>query len=174
MQIIAENDRGWVALDGNELIVGSKVDDPAKLRGTSPITEHGGGGFAISFNMHRDFGRAVDGHGQIEMGMIRCEQDEGVRGQIGNPKGEMNFMLNDGGGGEDGNMRKPLAFVWNAITRSLLSLFGGATSDTMWAPNGLSFTQQQDDGNFVTYRTIVPFSKAPEHVTYIWQSGTAQ
>lgn len=173
MQMIAENESGWVALDGNELIVGSKIDDPAKLRGTSPITEHGGGGFAISANMHRQQGVAVDGHAQTEIGMVRWEQAEDVRGTFA-PKGECNFMLNDGGGGEDSNMRKPLAFVWNAITRSLLSMFGGGASDTIWAPNGLSFTQQQNDGNFVTYRTTVPFSKAPEHVTYIWQSGTAQ
>jgi len=39
MQMIAENDRGYVGLDGNELIVGSKVFDPPKVRITSPTNE---------------------------------------------------------------------------------------------------------------------------------------
>lgn len=44
MQIIAENERGYVALDGNELIVGSKIVDPPKVRVTSPCDQTGGGG----------------------------------------------------------------------------------------------------------------------------------
>lgn len=44
-------------------------------------------------------------------------------------------------------------------------------TDTIWAPDGRSFTQQQSDGNFVTYFTTVPFSKAGEHVTVVWASG---
>ena len=47
-------------------------------------------------------------------------------------------------------------------------------TDTMWAPNGLSFTQQQDDGNFVTYTTTVPFSKAGEHVKAVWSAWTGK
>lgn len=49
----------------------------------------------------------------------------------------------------------------------------GLMPDTMWAPNGKAFTQQQDDGNFVTYVTDVPFSKDPAHARAIWSSGTA-
>jgi hypothetical protein len=37
---------------------------------------------------------------------------------------------------------------------------GGVVTDTMWAPSGLYFTQQQADGNFVTYRALAPFDKA--------------
>ena len=170
MQIIAENETGFIGFDGNELIIGSKVDDPAKVRLTAPMTEHGGGGGVISFNFHRDFNRAVDGHEQCEMGMIRVEQADDVRGQVGNPKAELNFMLNDGGT-QDSNMRKPLAFVWNAITRSLLSLFGGSASDTIWAPGGLYFTQQQDDGVLVKYRVDRPFDKAA-NPRALWWDGT--
>jgi hypothetical protein len=44
--------------------------------------------------------------------------------------------------------------------------------DTLWAPDGSAFTQQQGppDFNFVTYTTSVPFSKAPEHVVAIFDA----
>lgn len=174
MQIIAESDIGYIGFEGNELTIGSKIDDPAKVRLTAPMTEHGGAGGVVSFNKSRQPGIVCDGHQQEEMAMLRVEQAEDVRGQVGNLKAEFNFLVNTGESGNDSAMVKPLAFVWNMVTRSLLSVFGGESrTDTMWAPNGLSFTQQQNDGNFVTYRTSVPFSKAGEHVTYIWQSGTA-
>lgn len=171
MQIIAESDIGYLLFDGNELTIGSKIDDPPKLRGTSKIYPHGGGGFAISANASLHDG-VCDGHAQGEMAMLRWEQAEDVRGQVGNLKGEANFMLNDGGGGEDANMQKPLAFVWNAITRTLLGLFGGGgRPDTMWAPQGLTFTQQQDDGNFVTYKVERPFDKGANPVA-VWSAWT--
>jgi hypothetical protein len=101
MKILEENDRGWVALDGNELVVGSKVDDPPKLRLTQPLTKNGGGGGAISYCFHKIFGRAVSGTETVEMGMLRMEQASDVRGQDNNPKAEMNFLLNDGSGNAD-------------------------------------------------------------------------
>jgi hypothetical protein len=45
-------------------------------------------------------------------------------------------------------MRKPLAFIYNAVTQALIQILGART-DTIWAPDGLTFTQQQSDGNFV-------------------------
>lgn len=173
MQIIAESDIGWVGFEGNELTVGSKIDDPAKVRLTAPITEHGGGGGVISFN-YSPAGRAVDGHQQTEVGMIRVEQAEDVRG-TSSTKAELNFMLADGGK-EDSNMRKPLAFIWCAITKSLLSMFGGsAPTDTMWAPSGLFFTQQQADGNFVTYEVERPYDKtaSPKALWSAWTGPIA-
>jgi len=40
----------------------------------------------------------------------------------------------------------------------------------MWAPSGLFFTQQQADGNFVTYRITTPFDKSanPKAVWSAW------
>jgi hypothetical protein len=49
MDIIKETDIGFLGFEGNELTVGSKIDDPPKVRVTSPITTHGGGGGVISF-----------------------------------------------------------------------------------------------------------------------------
>lgn len=166
--IIAENDYGYLLFESNELTIGSKVDDPPKVRLTSPCTEHGGGGGVISFNYSRQAGVVCDGHNQTEVGMIRVEQAEDVRGQVGNTKAEFNFMLGDGSG--VGDVVKPLAFVWNAITRSLLNLLGGNT-DTMWAPSGVFFTQQQSDGNFVTYRVDKPFDKGA-NPRALWSAWT--
>lgn len=45
-----------------------------------------------------------------------------------------------------------------------------APIDTMWAPDGTAFTQQQGDTNFVTYRTAVPWSKDPAHVEAMFDS----
>jgi len=117
MQILAENDRGYVALDGNELIVGSKVFDPPKVRLTSPVNADGGGCGALSFNYSRHAGVVCDGHDQDEVAMIRFEQAEDVRGQVGNTKVECNLMMGDGSG--VGDVVKPFACVWNAVTRLL-------------------------------------------------------
>jgi len=49
-----------------------------------------------------------------------------------------------------------------------------AASDTLWAPDGLSFVQMQNDKNYVVYSTTVPFSKDSSHVMALWASGTNQ
>jgi hypothetical protein len=48
-----------------------------------------------------------------------------------------------------------------------------AVNDTIWAPDGLSFTQQQADRNFVTYKVDRPFDKGANPVA-LWASGTNQ
>lgn len=168
MQIIAESDIGYLLFDGNELTIGSKIDDPAKIRGTSKIYDHGGGGFAISANASLQDG-VCDGHSQREMGMLRWEQAGDVRGQANNPKCEANFMLNDGGGGEDSNMQKPFAFTFDAITRLTLPLVGGGSSGgaQLWSTNRQFLTQQQDDGNLVQYDM-----SNPNQPRAIWSSWT--
>lgn len=114
-QAVSTNDYGYTGFESNELTVGSIKDDPSKVRITSPITDHGGGGGVVSFNLHRFFGVAFGGQ-QCEMAMVRVEQAESSRGTF-DPAGEFNFLLNDGGGCDDVNMTKPLAFTWNHITR---------------------------------------------------------
>ena len=74
MDILLENDRGFVGLDGNELIIGSKIFDPPKLRLTCPVNADGGGGGVVSFNLSRHAGVVCDGHDQVEMGFFRVEQ----------------------------------------------------------------------------------------------------
>lgn len=162
--VLHEDERGFVVAEGNELTVGSKVDDPPKVRLTSPCFPTGGAGGAVSFNLSRQPGVCY-GSQQTEMGMVRVEQAEDVRGDASNPKAEINFLLNNGGTA-DINMQKPLAFVWNAITRLLLPL-GGSGGSSMRSPNGRWLVQQQDDGNLVQYDMI-----DPSHPIATWSSWT--
>ena len=172
--VLFEDERGYLAMEGNELTVGSKIDDPPKVRLTAPIYPKGGGGGCISYNASYFTGQVCFGSQQLEMGLDRVEQAEDVRGDQGNLKAERNFLLNDGSSSKDSAMKKPLAFVWNAITRLFLNLGGGdSRPDTMWAPDGLSFTQQQNDKNFVTYEVDQPFDKGA-NPRALWSAWTGK
>lgn len=48
--------------------------------------------------------------------------------------------------------------------------------DTLWSLDGLAFTQQQSDnnGNFVTYVTTVPFSKDPAHAAATFDTNSTK
>lgn len=169
--VIFEDDRGFLAMEGNELTVGSKIDDPPKLRLTSPTYSHGAGGGCVSYNRSTRAGAVCFGNDQQEMALDRVEQASDVRGNPSNLKAERNFLLNDGSSGADSAMQKPLAFVWNLVTRNLLGLGGSGRTDTMWAPDGLHFTQQQSDGNFVTYEVTRPFDKSASPKA-LWSAWT--
>jgi hypothetical protein len=163
---IAETDRGYIGLESNESTVGSKDYDPAKYRCSTPLSpETGGGGCAISFNFHKFLGKAF-GSQQIEMGMIRVEQAEDVRGSF-DPKAEMNFLLNDGSGTDDAAMTKPLAFTSHHITRldegiardlaarliPYIPLVGN-NNGIMFSPNQQFMMAMQSDGNLVVYERV--------------------
>jgi hypothetical protein len=175
MQIIAENDRGYIGLDGNEFIVGSKIADPPKVRLTSPTNEFGGGGGVLSANISRREGVACDGHQQVEIGFVRFEQSEAVRGEPGNPRGEFNVLLNVGGE-DDAAMQRGLAYEADRVTQinpalqaSFASLMGsaaGGSSSRLVSPNGQWWLQIQDDGNFVVYDASDP--AAPTPVFDLW------
>ncbi len=168
-------DYGFEGFEANERTIGSKVDDPPKLRLTAPLTDHGGGGGVVSFNASRQSGIPQLGGQQTEMGMIRVEQAEDVRGQTGNPKAEISFMLNDGSGDGDAAMTKPLAFTCDGITRispglanSFRALVGGGVSgggSGLTSPQGRMTLQLQEDGNMVVYDTLLSPWKA---VWSIW------
>jgi hypothetical protein len=170
MEIIAENEKGYVGLDGNELIVGSKVMDPPKVRMTCPTDEHGGGGGVLSANISRHAGIACDGHQQVEIGFLRFEQSEAVRGQPGNPRGEYNVLLNVGGE-DDAAMQRGLSFEADRITQinpallaslgSLLGASGAGSPSRLASPNGQWWMQMQDDGNFVVYDATDPSRPTP-------------
>lgn len=112
-----QNGYGFTGFESNETTIGSLVDDPAKLRLTVHITEHGGGGGVVSFNASRLSGVPILGGNQLEMGYLRVEQSESVRGQIGNLRGEMNIFLNDGSGEDDAAMVRAVAFECDRITK---------------------------------------------------------
>ena len=136
MIILADNEKGTLAFDGNELIIFSKIDDCPKVRLVSPR------GGAVSFN-------TGDPTRMNEIGMIRVESP------LNGLKGEMSFQLNDGGGTNDANMKKPLAFTWDKWVNQELPF----RTDTLWSPNGMYFTQQQVDKNLVKYEARAAFDK---------------
>lgn len=169
--VLAESDIGYVIFEGNELTIGSKVDDPPKVRFTAPIDHRkGGGGGALSFNHSRHYGVICPGSDQGEMGLLRVEQAFDVRGTPSNLKGEMSIQLSDGGD-QDSAMGKVLDFtltVVDTVSSAFRQLFGGAAStDRMCSVDGRFTTVQQGDGNFVTYdANLGPLS--PE--TAIWSA----
>jgi hypothetical protein len=170
MDILSENDRGYLGFDGNELVVGSKIDDPPKVRLTSPTTEHGGGGGVLSANISRHAGVVCDGHQQIEIGFIRFEQSEAVRGDPSNPRGEYNLLLNVGGE-DDSAMQRGLALEADRVTKmnpALGGLFGnsGNPPSRFVSPNGRYWLQMQDDGNFVIYDVSNPTK--PKAIFDLW------
>lgn len=163
MNVLADTNNGFLIFDGNEESVGSKENDPCKLRLTTPIYPDGGGGGVVSFNASRNPGVVQDGHNQLEMGYIRVEQSESVRGQQGNLRGEMNFFLNDGSGEDDAAMVRAFALECDRITkihpnlvhslRVILGVTNGGGGSYIDSPNGQYRVQIQDDGNLVKYRT---------------------
>lgn len=162
MIIIAENEDGFVGLDGNELIVGSKRFDPPKVRLTAPVNADGGGGGVISFNLSRHAGVVCDGHDQVEMGFVRVEQSEAVRGQVGNPRGEFNILLN-AGGEDDAAMQRAGAVECDRVTKPgpAFSNGGGGSPSRFVSPDGRWWLQLQVDGNYVIYDAADPQHPKP-------------
>lgn len=157
--IIAENDRGYLLFDGNELTIGSKIGDPPKLRLTSPINADGGGGGVVSYNASRQAGVVCDGHQQTELAMDRVEQAEDVRGQLGNYTAERTFMVSDASGDGADGMHKPLAFTFNAVTQNRLGL-GGIVS----APSGFHNKIVSPDGRL---EVDIQNADAPNYTVYM-------
>lgn len=163
LSIDSDTDYGYRGFEGNEETIGSHVEDPPKIRLTCVITEHGGGGGVASFNRSRSTNVSMGGS-QDEMGYIRVEQSEAVRGDVGNLRSEMNFFLNDGSGADDSAMVRAFAFECDRITkinpgivnslRNFIGNSGGSSSSRMTSPNGRYLLQLQDDGNYVIYDAI--------------------
>ena len=168
-QTTTETPVGFVGFEGNEQTIGSKIDDPAKVRITVPISEHGGGGGVVSFDASRVWGTVQFGGNQTEMAMLRVEQAADVRGQINNPKAEFNFLCNDGSGTGDTAMQKCLSFTYTGITNispgiaaSFRALVGGGTTPSRIAsPNNMYWLQLQSDGNYVIYDVANPNTPTP-------------
>jgi hypothetical protein len=163
--VLADTPVGFNGHEGNENSEGSKIDDPAKYRLTTPITEHGGGGGMLSFNASRYFNQVVFGENQLEMAGLRVEQAEDVRGQVGNLKAEFKFLCNDGSGADDAAMRKCLSFTYHGITsispgiladlRSLIGGNGVSAESPLTSTAARWWLQVQDDGNYVIYDSWV-------------------
>lgn len=163
-EFLADDERGCVRVEGNELITDSKIADAAAVRVGSPKQDgasSGGGKFSFDDT-------TVPGS-RREIALLSV--GDGVFG----PEFKLQLLKKDGGS-NDADMVNPMRATATEveftvpITAPNLGPPVAATVTRMWAPNGMSFTQQQDDGNFVTYTTTVSFSIAPEHVTAVWSA----
>lgn len=151
----------------NETTLVSTIDDPPKHRlGVLARALRGRGLGCLTFNVVRDDG-SEDEHVVIQG--KRTDQGGGEL-WVGAKRA--------GGGSQDADMRELVTLTDQGLTCAVPihapNLASAGPPDTMWAPNGLSFTQQQGDGNFVTYVTSVPWSKAGEHVRAVWSAWTGK
>lgn len=98
--IIAESTTGSLEFEGNEQKINSKIEDPGKLRFRA---ESGVGSGAISWN------RRIDDTDRENV-LLQGKQDETVRDDPRNPRGELTLHLNDGTSYEDAAMVRVLEF----------------------------------------------------------------
>lgn len=166
-----------VYFDGFEPIYCQR-NDPPKLRLAARYDSGIGGGGCISFNRLRDDDRME------EMVMINC-------GSLDNPtddRGQFRVLIRCSQDQQDWRV----AYV--ATTHAIGKLWTGAAGwlgwlwklnnvgDTppdqigrtsrMWSGDGLYMTQQQEDGNFVTYRLHEPFNES--QAVAVWSAWTGK
>lgn len=163
-KVIEQNAEGKLIFNGNELKVVSLISlgDAAFMKVVSPYVEGesgGGGGFSIDVG---DEGRNIP---LVEL--LGAMYQGGAEAKL--------VVLKKGAGmnPEDGDYMTVMEFTSEGLEFKVpvkgLGAGGGIT-DTMWSPDGMSFTQQQSDGNFVTYGASVPFSKT--NVMALWSAWT--
>lgn len=181
MKVLADNAQGLLwNNDGNETLQDAKNADAAKFRVGSPYEQgQSGGGGAFSFDVIGGLPPRKDGSAppaRVEVAVL-------TGGMQTNGGGEVGLSITKPGTFsdiDDAAQKKVVEFRADGIEFkvpiSAPNLGGGGGVPEypvrMWAPNGLSFTQQQDDGNFVTYRTNVAFSIDPQHVRAVWSAWT--
>jgi hypothetical protein len=176
-KVIERNSEGVVHVRGNELIVDSVVEqgDAAFMRVGSPYVaggSGGGGGFALDL-----LEAGKDPTLSSRTGIAMMTAAKAPDGSI-----EVVFhILRKKGQSVDADMYKWLRVVSGdtpaTTTIEFLAQVKGlppsppVVIDTIWAPNGLSFTQQQGDTNFVTYVGSVPWSKKNVTARWSWMTG---
>lgn len=162
MSKIADFRWGWIGTyDDNEIEIVSTISDPPKVRlavQAGKVESNLGG---VTFNIRRDDGRHEE-YGYI-MGRLTADKQAGAI-----------YFATRGPGDSQAKERAYLDHTGAYFRVPMIGSSAVGVTDTMWAPGGLSFTQQQADGNFVTYVTSVPFSKAGEHVKAVWSAWTGR
>lgn len=168
-QVFSVNDGDYITLPwgrvefhNNELHVVSTVNDPAGL------SFRGGDGSKVSYKpsdgietVLLQLRRMRNGDGEFYFGALnRAEYD-----RTGNGDRAMKEIATFNVTGVE--FRVPVKFSAGVAVGAA----GGSTTDTMWAPSGLVFTQQQDDGNFVTYRVTRPYDKSASPCA-MWSAWT--
>lgn len=176
---------GYIDVVTNEVSIVSTVEDPPKVRLGATA---GGSLGCLSFNRVR-----ADGN-QDEVALLQGKIDERYRSvaeggsaQQTELVGEFRFDIKkpQRNGETDDKATIPVLQLQHdriVCHRMLVNangapLAGGSSyANDMWSPNGLMVTQQQDDGNFVTYRLSRPYDKgaSPVAVWSAWSGPTGR
>lgn len=179
-KVLGETAGGRLVYDGrNETWQDSRDTDPSKFRVGSPIGRDGGGGGAISGDALPD--PSNPNSTRVELGFVCFTQNEYVRGDTQNYTGMVKMFLRDDSipevngnadpkylpvltgylGDTKGHPALELHPRWIEALRQALGAMpaGGRTTD-LWSSDGLWVTQQQTDGNCVTYQLKRPYDKS--------------
>ena len=160
--ILADNERGTVFVEGNEVLAESKIADAAKFRVRAPREPgQSGGGGAFSFDV-KDH---VDGQWK-EVQLITGAMT-GARGGEGKL-----IVLMEGGVIDDAHQRTIIEWDSNRVEFkvpiSAPNLQGGIIGSILQSPNGRLVLAAQDDLNLVLYIDGKPvralFGLGPEQI----------
>jgi hypothetical protein len=147
--VLADNERGRITVEGNEVLATSKIPDAAKFRVRAPrVPGESGGGGAISFDAQDD----QDGRWK-EVQLITGAMN-GARGGEGKL-----IVLAEGGIIDDAHQRTIIEWDSNKVEFkvpiSAPNLNGGGTSapatDMLKSADGRMVLALQMDGNMVLY-----------------------
>lgn len=182
-EILARSHNGLHWFGGNETRTDAKDADASASRlGSRHIPGQSGGGGKRSFDVFFQFD-----HEPTDEELLVAKRIEAavIVGGFNGTGGEIGICIwngRDQNDIEDADQIKVVEMRHNEvefkvpiIAPNLQGVNGAVGPVTrMWAPDGLHFTQQQMDGNFVTYRTKVAWSIDPLDVKAIWSAWTGR
>lgn len=157
MKILDDNERGQARVEGNELIVESKIPDAAAVRVGAPVSPESGGGGKLSFD------DVTKPDSRLEIGKIS------VGNGIFGPELKI-ALLKKGGASVDGDMIDLLQAWATGIEFLVPVKMPNPIREAVgsFLQNGRYQLHVQGDGNLVLYDTSVEPWKA------LWSSGTPQ
>ena len=152
--VLDDNDRGKTTVEGNEVLVTSKVYDAAKFRVGAPVGPSSGGGGAFSWDLMNFQGRS-----RTEVAVL-AGGFNGTQGEIG---------LSIWNGKEpfgDATQKKVVEFYADHVEFKVpvtapnlggsVPATGAVTPALLQSANGRLVLAAQDDGNLVLYADGVP------------------
>jgi hypothetical protein len=164
---ISESSGATLGLEKNEVVLDGKSSfhDPVKYRGSSRFPY----GWLVAISGDVRTGDDI-GDPRYEKGFFGIRHDDDFPKET--QAYEFALYVQEPGGTEDATMKCRLRVTSQYMEVNGQRLVSGGVTDTMWAPDGMCFTQQQADGNFVTYHASAPWSKA--HAKAVWSAWTGK
>jgi hypothetical protein len=165
-QVLADNGQGQVRVAGNELLVESKVNDPAAVRVAAPETQNGVG--KISFD-------ALVGSSRDEIVLLQGKQTT-----YGHRPGGLfwaGIKKPDFGVGDDQAMFNWLEVSYRDGVRFHLPIYapnlaGGSAPRSFLAAGRFELHLQDSDGNFVLYERLEEAYCPRWAITWLPYNGT--